>query len=185
MQDSKIIELLFERSENAIVELSKRFSGICFRIAINILGNHEDAEECVNDTYLAVWNAVPPKKPNPLQTFVCRLTRNISINKYIYNSAQKRNGNLDLCLEEIKDCVSGGAAPESELELSELSGYIDAFIDKLSSVNRFLFVRRYWYMDSYDVLSAETGLSEGSIRTRLSRTRASLKKYLISKGVDV
>ncbi len=150
---------------------------------MNILGNKEDADECVNDTFLAVWNAIPPQKPKILKTFVCRIARNISINKYQYNSAEKRNVNFQVCLDEFEECITGGSTPEDEYYVSEIAKYIDEYLDTLSKTNRLIFVRRYWYMDTYEFLSRVTGLSVASIRKRLSRTRNGLKYYLKSKGV--
>lgn len=185
MDDSRIIDLLFERSERAISELSLKYGGICLRVATNVLGNHQDAEECVNDSYLAVWNAIPPKRPNPLLAFVCRLVRNIAINRYEYNSAQKRGGTYDVCLDELQECISSDETVDSEYNANELSRLIDVYLDTLSRVNRMIFVRRYWYMDSFKDISAVSGLSEGAVRTRLSRLRGNLKEFLESRGITV
>lgn len=185
MDDSKIIDLFFERSEKAISELSSKYGGICLKIATNVLRNHQDAEECVNDSFLGVWNAIPPKRPSSLLAFVCRLVRNISINRYEYNSAQKRNGIYDACLDELRDCISHDETAESEYNAHELSRYIDEYLDTLDSTNRMIFVRRYWYMDSFKDISSLSGLSEGAVRTRLSRLRGNLKKSLEGRGIIV
>ena len=185
MDDSKIIDLFFERSEKAISELSLKYGGICLKVATNVLRNHQDAEECVNDSYLSVWNAIPPKRPNPLLAFVCRLVRNISINRYEYNSAQKRKGIYDVCLDELQECISSDETVESEYEASELSDHIDDYLDTLDKINRMIFVRRYWYMDSFKDIASLSGISEGAVRTRLSRLRGQLKLFLESRGVRV
>lgn len=185
MEDSRIIELFFERSEKAIYELSLKYGGICFKIATNILHNHQDAEECVNDSYLGVWNAIPPKTPNPLLAFVCKIVRNISINKYEYNLAQKRNGIYDVCLDELQECISSNETVESEYSANELSRLIDEYLDTLKKTNRMIFVRRYWYMDSLSDIALLSNMSEGAVRTRLSRLRSNLKKFLESRGVVV
>ncbi len=185
MDDSRIIDLFFERSEKAISELSLKYGGICLKVATNVLRNHQDAEECVNDSYLGVWNEIPPKRPNPLLAFVCRLVRNISINRYEYNSAQKRKGIYDVCLDELQECISSNETVESEYSANELSRLIDEHLDTLDNTNRMVFVRRYWYMDSFKDISSASGLSEGAVRTRLSRLRNNLKEFLESRGIIV
>ena len=183
MEDSKIIDLFFDRSESAVVELSNKYRQLCFRIAMNVLGNTEDAEECVNDTFLAVWNAIPPQNPTILKAFVGRIARNISINKYNRNSAEKRNPDFQACLDELGECIAGGLEPEDEYDASQIAKYIDEYLDTLSKTNRLIFVRRYWYMDSYEYLSCVTGLNTSAVRKRLSRNVNGLKDYLRSKGV--
>lgn len=182
MEDSQIINLFFERSEEAITELSDKYGGVCKKIASNLLNNKEDIEECVNDTYLGVWNAIPPKRPESLIAFVCRIVRNISIDKYKRNSTQKRNNTYDICLDELQECISSNKTVEAEFDASELSKTIDEFIDNLNSTNRMLFVRRYWYMDSGHDLSIISGLSDASVRVRLLRIRRELKKFIESRG---
>lgn len=105
MEDSKIIELFFERSEQAIAELSYKYGGVCRKIAFNILNNLQDVEECVNDTYLEAWNSIPPQNPNPLVTYICKITRNIALKKYRYNTAKRRNGFYDISLSELEECI--------------------------------------------------------------------------------
>lgn len=185
MDDRKIINLFFERSEKAIVELSNKYGSVCRKVSMNVLNNHRDVEECVNDAYLGVWNTIPPEKPNPLLAFVCRIVRNISINRYKKNTSQKRKGNYDLCLEELQNCITTQGSIEEDLEETELSSYIDEFLDSLTQINRMLFVRRFWFMDSYEDIAKASGLKEGAIRTRLSRIKADLKKYLEKKGVII
>ena len=185
MDDSRIIELFFEHSEKAISELSSKYGGVCMKIAQNVLNNHQDAEECVNDTYLGVWDTIPPKKPDSLLAYVCRLARNISVNRYKYNSAQKRNGIYDVCISEWDECISSNETAEDRFDTKELSRYIDEFLDTLDKINRMLFVRRYWYLDSIENLASMTRLSAGNVRTRLSRLRDMLKKFLENRGVDV
>lgn len=183
MDDMKIIELFFQRSENAIVELSAKYGSISMRTAYNIVGNYEDAEECVNDSYLGVWNAVPPKTPNPLLAFLLKIVRNISINRCSYNARQKRNNQYYECIDELDYCLASNETVESELEAAELTKNIEAFLDTLNKTNRLIFIRRYWYVDSYESISRMTGLKENAIRTRLSRIRSELKKHLKERGV--
>jgi RNA polymerase sigma factor (sigma-70 family) len=185
MDDSKIIDLFFERSEKAIVELSNKYGSVCLKVSMNILNNYHEAEECVNDSYLGVWNAIPPQKPNPLISFVCRIVRNISINRYKKNNSQKRKSNYDLCLDELENYVSAGNDVEDRYDESELASYIDEYLGSLSKANRMLFVRRFWYMDSYEELASMSGLKEGTIRTRLSRIKSDLKVFLEKRGVTL
>ena len=183
MEDEKIIELLFRRSENAISELSKKYEKICMTISMNILGNKEDAEECINDTYLGVWNSIPPQKPDNLTAFICKITRNLSLKKNTYNSAEKRQGNYGVCIDELSECIPSVNTVESEIESAELSAVIDKFISSLDKTNQFLFVRRYFFSDTYESLAKHTGIKEQAIRTRLSRIRSELKKFLAEKEV--
>lgn len=185
MDDRKIIELFFQRSENAIVELAAKYGSISMSTAYNIVGNHEDAEECVNDSYLGVWNAVPPKSPNPLLAFLLKIVRNISINRCTYNTRQKRNNQYYECIDELDYCLASDETIESELEAAELTKSIEEFLDSLNKINRLIFIRRYWYVDSYESISKLTGLKENAIRTRLSRIRSELKKHLQERGVVI
>lgn len=184
MDDKKIIELFFKRSEKAISELSHKYHPICIKTSLNILGSMEDAEECVNDSYLAVWNKIPPESPNPLLSFLLKITRNISIKRYKYNNAKKRVGNYMECYEELEwTILSNGSTPDEEYEAKVIASYIDDFLDTLNKTNRMIFVRRYWYMDDYERLSSLTGLEENALRTRLSRLREKLRIYLYQRGV--
>ena len=185
MDDTRIIELFFERSERAVSELSTKYGRIVLKIAENTLHNHEDAEECVNDTYLGVWEAIPPQRPNSLLAFVCRIARNISINRYKRGSSRKRGGGYDVCFDELQECISSNETVESRYDAKELSRLIDEFLDTLDKKNRMLFVRRYYYMDPFSDIAAAAGMGEGAVRTRLSRLRGKLKEFLESRGVDV
>ena len=183
MEDTEIIELFFERSDKAVSELSAKYGKTVLRIAKNTLHNHEDAEECVNDTFLGVWNAIPPQRPNCLLAFVCRIARNISINRYKRSS--RKHGAYDVCFDELQECIPSNETAESLYDAGELSRLIDGFLDTLDNKNRMLFVRRYYYMDPFSDLAAAAGIGQGAVRTRLSRLRGKLKEYLESRGVDV
>ncbi len=178
MEDSRIIDLFFERSEKAIYELSKKYGKQCAKLSYSILNNHEDAEECVNDSYLGVWEKIPPKKPNPLLTFVLKIVRNISIDKLRYNTRDKRDSAYTVCIDELSRYPVCGETVESETELKLLTSLINEFLEKTDKTSRIIFVKRYWFMDSYEDISAFTGLSEGAVRTRLSRTRDGLFDFL-------
>lgn len=181
MDDEIIIELFLNRSENAIQKLDERYGKIFKRISMNIVNNEQDAEECVNDTYMCVWNTIPPNKPNPLLAYVCKIVRNISIDCYRHNSAHKRMCNYALCLDEI-DAPDFACSPSEKMELQELSKEINEFIGKLAPIDRVFFVKRYWFMDSYSKISSETGFRVGTIRTRVSRVRNRLYNHLKKAG---
>lgn len=183
MDDGEIIELFFQRSENAINELSAKYGSISMNTAYNIIGNYEDAEECVNDSYLGLWNTIPPKKPDPLLAFLLKIVRNISINKCTYNMRQKRKSQYYECIDELDYCLASNETVESELDAAELTMNIENFLDTLSETNRLIFIRRYWYVDSYKSIAKMTGLRENTIRTRLSRIRLELKKHFKKRGV--
>lgn len=185
MDDSKIIELFYAREEQAIMELSKKYGSVCNRVADNILNNKRDAEECVNDAYLGAWNTIPPQNPNPLLTYVCRIVRNIAINKYHANTAKKRNSHYDVALDELEGCFPDRESVEETLDVQELTQMIDAFLETLPREKRVLFVRRYWYGDSVETLANYFSTSNHNISVRLSRIREKLKKHLVTKGVSV
>lgn len=185
MDDTKIIELFFARSESAIQELSSKYGRLCLSTAQSITGNPQDAQECTNDAYLAVWNAIPPTRPNPLLSFLLKIVRNLSINRAAYNHAQKRYCGYIECIEELQDICSPGTTPEAMYDEMELAKQIAEFVALLDQTNRMLFVRRYWYMDSYEALSAATGLHQGAIRTRISRILKQLRKFLVQRGITL
>lgn len=185
MDDSKIIDLFFERSEQAIIELSSKYGKVFMKISMNILNDVRDAEECVNDSYLGVWNAIPPDRPNPLLAYVCRIVRNISINRYKYNNAKKRRTNYGVCLDELDYCLNSFGSIEDGIETSVLSLYIEEFLESLDEVNRMIFIRRFWYMDSYKDIAKAASLKEGTIRVRIMRVKSDLENYLEKKGVII
>ena len=185
MDDSKIIELFYERSEQAIVELSKKYGDTCHKIAFNILKNDLDAQECVNDTYLGAWNTIPPQRPNPLRAYICRIARNIAIKRYHQNTAKKRNSYYDVALDELEDCLSSGDSVEDEVSTAELTKMIDDFLDGLDKTNRVMFVRRYWFSESVSEIAALFKMNSHTVTVRLSRTRERLRRYLIERGVTI
>ena len=185
MEDSKIISLFFERSEQAIEELDRKHGPAVKRTAANILKDRLDVEECVSDTYLRTWNSIPPQAPNPLASYVCRIAHNLAIDRYHTNTAEKRNGKYDLVLDEIEECIPSGMSVETELEAKELGASINRFLSSLSKEDRFLFVRRYWYADSVSDLAAMTHGSPNRISVRLFRLREKLRNTLMKEGLLV
>ena len=183
MDDSQIIELFYERSERAIVELSKKYGSVCTKVADNILGNRLDAEECVNDAYLGAWNTIPPQNPNPLLSYVCRIVRNLAVKRYHANTAAKRNSIYDVALDEFENCFPTAESADDEFNAKELTRIIDDFLGTLDRENRIMFVRRYWYSDSVADIAEFFNTSSHNVSVRLSRTREKLKKYLVKEGV--
>lgn len=184
MDDRKLIALLWARSEQALVLLERKFGSRLLATARNILGSHEDAEETVNDTYLAVWNIIPPENPNPLAAFVYKIGRNLALKRYRHNTAQKRDSAYQISLEELAGCIPGPCLEEG-FDARELGRLIDAYLDTLSPVNRNLFLRRYWFGDSVKDLSKAFWLTQNNTAVRLSRIRGGLKDYLLKEGYDV
>lgn len=185
MEDEKIVDLYWERFETAITETSKKYGRYCTKIAFNILANDEDAEESVNDTYLAAWNTMPPSRPNKLSAFLGRITRNIALDKYDYYKAKKRSNEFDLILSELGDCVSAPDNVEADYEAGEAAKNISLFLHGLDTGNRHIFIRRYWYSDSILELAERFDMSESKVKSMLFRTRNKLKKYLEKEDIMV
>ncbi len=185
MTDEEIIGLFFERSEQAISELSKSHGEAVRRVALNILGDPADAEECVNDTWLGAWNSIPPQRPSPLRTFVCRIARNLAVKRYHADHALKRNSGYDQALDELAGIVPDRVRTEDEVAARELAGIINAFLDTLPYRDRFLFVRRYWYADPLPEAARMAGMSYGAAAVRLFRVREKLRKLLLKEGVPI
>lgn len=182
MDDNEIIALFYARSEQAIIELSNKYGKLCKHIAKNILCNDQDADECVNDAYLGVWNSIPPQKPYPLSTYIFRIVRNISIAKYHANTAVKRNSHYDIALEELENCLCSPVTVESALSARELPRLIDRFLDSLDVRSRVMFVRRYWYGDSVNEIAEKFQIRPNTVSVQLSRIRDKLHNFLSKEG---
>ena len=185
MTDEEIIDLFFERSEQAISELAKKHGAAVSRVAFNILNNEEDAKECVNDTWLGAWNSIPPNRPDPLRPYVCKIARNLAVKRYHANSAKKRNSQYDLALEELAECVPDSSTLEDIVAAKELAEIINRFLETLSYEDKFVFMRRYWYADSLPEIAEMSGMSYSSVAVRLHRVKGKLKKRLLKEGVPV
>lgn len=181
MHDEKILELLFDRAEQSIEALRKRFGSGLFGLAMRILENPQDAEEAVSDTYLAVWDAIPPARPQPLTPYVYKICRNTALKKLRSRAAQKRSSGYELSLEELADILPGDTL-EEQLDAKALGKAISAFLDTLNSNDRVLFVRRYWFGDSVTDLARQRLTSPGNLSVRLHRIRQKLKDYLNKEG---
>ena len=185
MQDSKIIDLFFERSEQAITELSLKYEKLCKQISINILGNEEDALECINDSYLGVWNTIPPKRPDNLKYYLCRIVRNNALKKFHSNTAVKRNSFYDIALQELEECIPDENNFEKELTSAEITKLIDCFLAMQKKENRIIFIRRYFFSDSISDISKRMGMSENNISVRLNRMRNNLRNHLEKEGIEI
>lgn len=181
MNDRKITELFLSRADTAIYTLAQVYGRQLQQIALNILGSVRDAQECVNDTYLAIWNAIPPNQPDPLCAYVFRTCRNIAAKRLRSNSAQKRNASYDLSLDELADCIGSDDMLQA-ISARELGQSIDAFLDTLSKENRMIFLRRYWFGDSVKSIAQRMQLTENTVSVRLNRIRGRLKEHLTKEG---
>lgn len=180
MTDSEIISLLFSREEQGLRQTKEKYGKLLFSLSKNILASDEDAAECENDTYFALWKSVPPKEPDPLSAFLCRIAKNLSLKRLREKTALKRTG-ITVPLDELGEAV-GCDELQRHLDAKRLGKLIDSFLDTLDSENRRLFVKRYWFCCDTSALAAEFGLSENTVHKRLSRTRQKLKAYLIKEG---
>ena len=169
MDDLKIIDLYFERDENAIKETEKKYGRLCLNIATNIIGNIEDAKECVNDTYLGVWNAIPPARPNNFTAFICKIARNISLKKWAFLTCEKRNSDMLVSLSELEN----------------IGKLISEFLLSEKENARNIFIRKYYFFDTISDIANRYSFTESKIKSILYRTRTKLKEYLIEKGVSI
>lgn len=184
MEDSRIIDLLFERNQSGISEITLKYGKLLFRTSDNILHCKEDARECVNDTYLAAWNTIPPNKPNPLTSFLCRIVRNLSLKKLRDKTTLKRNA-ITVPLDELAEAIGVDEAFEKSNDAKMLGEAIDRFLDSIDKESRVVFVRRYWFCDEIAEISSQTGIAESNVYQKLSRTRKRLKAFLEKEGVKV
>lgn len=183
MDDSAIVQLYFDRSEDAISETDRKYGPYCYTIAHNILANKEDAEESVSDTYLAAWNTMPPRRPSILSTFLGKITRRLSIDRWRIRTAYKRGGGeLPLALDELSECVSGGETPEQTLMRRQLALRFNQFLQGLPETERSVFLCRYWYVDSIAQIAAQFGFTESKVTSMLHRTRGKLRTWLQKEG---
>jgi RNA polymerase sigma-70 factor (ECF subfamily) len=186
MDDPKIVQLYWDRDEQAIPATADKYGRYCTAIARNILGSNEDAEECVNDTYLNAWNSMPPHRPSVLSTFLGKITRNLSFNRYKHNTADKRGGGeTTAVLDELLEIVSDTDSVEQEINRKELVKAIDTFLGTLSADKRGIFICRYWYFDSISTIASSFGMTENNVSVNLNRTRLKLHNYLLERGFEL
>lgn len=184
MEDTQIMELYFARSEQAIVETDTKYGGYCYSIAYNILVCREDAEESVSDTYLAAWKAMPPRRPAMLATFLGKITRHLSIDRWRSRNAYRRGGGeMVIALEELGECAAGGEGPEQAVQRKALVAAINRFLETLPETERSVFLCRYWYLDSLADTAEHFGFTESKVKSMLHRTRGKLRTQLEKEGL--
>ena len=183
MEDERIVMLYWERNEAAIRESATKYGGYCYTVAYHVLHSHEDADECVNDTWNSAWRAIPPEKPTRLRAFLARITRNIAIDRYRRDSAQKRSAEVESAIDEYWECVPNGDAPiGDEVALREA---INSFLASLDARTRVIFMRRYWYSMSVKDIAQGMRLSQDHVSVILHRTRSKFRDYLTKEGIFV
>lgn len=184
VEDLQIIELYFARDERAIEETSNRYGRYCFAVANNILSDEPESEECVNDTYMRTWNAIPPTRPAIFRSFLAKITRNLALDRVEKRNAEKRGGRVAESLDELSECVGGPDGFEA-LEVKELAKIINEELKAESELSRNIFIRRYFYLDSIAEISKKYFIKESKVKTLLYRTRQRLAKRLLKEGVSV
>ena len=186
MEDNEIIELYWQRSEIAIKETDGKYGKYCKSIVQNILQNKEDTEECVNDTWLHTWNAIPTERPYEFRTWLGRIARNLAFDRYRKRTAKKRGGReVDILMSELEECIPSAQTVEKELEDAELASFINNFLKEQKKESRMIFVRRYYYSDSIKQIAERFGISESKVKSSLFRIRNGLKVYLEKEGITI
>ena len=186
MEDDRIIDLYWERDQGAITETASKYGGFLWNISWNILRSHGDAEECVNDTYLRTWNAIPPARPTAFRAWLGRITRNLSLDRWKQSKAEKRGGDrVEVLLGELDDCLPAPNETEKHLEDQEIAALISAFLRTLPKENRLMFLRRYWYGEAVSDIAARLNCGEPRVKSALHRTRKALRAYLENEGVAI
>lgn len=185
MEDGQIIELYWNRDQRAIQETDGKYGKLLGGIAWNLLRSREDSEECVNDTYLRAWEAIPPTRPGFLRTWLGQITRNLSLDRWKKRGAEKRGGGAELLLGELEDCLPAPGGPERAVEDGELAAALSAFLRGLSREGRAMFLRRYWYGESVAEVARALGCGEGKVKSSLFRSRKALRAFLEKEGIAV
>ena len=183
MEDKKITEMFLNREESAISELTKKYGRLFRNLAFNVVGNEEDAEECVNDSCMEIWNAIPPANPDILLAFACKIVRRVSINRLRFNIRQKRNCDMTVPIEELSECLSGTDEMEHLVNSTHFKEVINVFLHSLDEDSRNLFVKRYFFFESLESLAEHFGVSENKISVRLHRIRKKLALKLKEEGI--
>ncbi|MCH5320510.1 MAG: sigma-70 family RNA polymerase sigma factor [Eubacterium sp.] len=185
MTDKQIIDMLFGRDDKAIAELNNSYGSLFRQLAGNILADYEDVEDCINDTYFKVWNSIPPKNPEYLCAYVCKIVRNNALNMLKAKTSQKRGSNNTVPLAELEECLPSQSTVDESIDEKHLTELLNSWLMKQNELSRRLFVRRYFAMESVEELSKSCSMSKNSVSVKLHRLRNSLKKYLESEGISV
>lgn len=184
MDDSAIIELYFRRCETAISETDNKYGRLCRSLAFAILKNCEDMEECLNDTYLSVWNDIPPTRPNNFMAYICKIVRNLSLKRVDYNKAMKRNEDLNISFSELEDILPD-ALIIPEIENEDIGKMISTFLRSQKPDVRNVFIRKYWFFDSVSDIAERYSFTESKVKNMLYHTRIKLKEFLRKEGVEI
>lgn len=186
VNDAEIIELYFARDEQAIVSTQEKYGKYCFHIALNILFDREDSEECVNDTWMRTWNAIPPRRPDKMQIFLGTITRNLAFDRYKSRRAQKRGGgNIEVALDELSECIPSADTIEELMVAAELEQMIHGFLRSLPEKECNVFLRRYWYVEEYQEIADRYRMNLNTVKSLLFRVRGKLKAYLEQEGIVI
>ena len=186
MEDEKILDLFFERNEQGIQEAQSKYGHYLTTVSFNILKNHEDTEECLNDTWIRAWNAIPPERPRLLKAYLTKIIRNLSLNRIKEQNAKKRGGGeYDLALEEIAEFLPDSRGVEDEIEGILLKDTIEAFLLTLNKKQRVVFMQRYYFLESVLSIAEKNGMTESGVKTTLFRVRNRLKEYLEKEGISL
>lgn len=185
MDDKNIVDLYLQRDEMAVKETQTKYGSYCYTIANNILSIHEDAEECVNDTWVSAWNKIPPIIPKSLKAFLGKIVRDISLSRYRANHAMKRYSGMEIMLAELEECIPSEFDVQKKLDQQELSDLINGWLGSLSRVDRVLFIKRYYYGETVKDLAKLQACTENQMAQRMLKMRNNLKSFLIFKGVSL
>lgn len=185
MDDYQITELFWSRSQHAPEELQNKYGGFLFRLAMNLLSDRQDSEECVNDTYLRVWNSIPPNRPQNLRLYAGRITRNLALDRIRMRQTEKRNGTQSALLDELEECIPCAETVETSYRYRLLVQEINRYVDTLDDRHAYLFVRRYWYGEELAEIAKKAGIPERTVATYLYRMRKELKIRLEKAGIQV
>lgn len=184
MEDEEIVQLIWDREEQGLRALSDKYNNYCYTISKRIVHRVEDAQECVNDTWLRIWHTIPPHRPHVLCGFLAKIVRNLSLNRYRDLHTGKRGGaNVELALEELQECISDGKRVEERMEQRALTEAITVFLRKQSERNRVIFLQRYFYMASIREIANGLGMKEGTVKSVLSRMRGELRAWLEREAI--
>ncbi len=184
IDDSAITELFYKRDENAIAHAEQKYKKLCMRIALNILTNEEDSEECVNDTLLGVWNSIPPARPDDLRAYICKIARNTALKRLRFNNAEKRSLDKAVSLSEIEDIIPDDKL-RPDISNEEIGKLISRFLETQKPQSRMVFVKKYWFFESIDDIAKQFSFSESKVKNILYRMRNKLRDYLEKEGVEI
>ena len=185
MDDSKIVELYVQRKEEALSKTEEKYGKYCHYVANNILNSHEDSEECVNDTYLRTWHAIPPSIPENFKAFIGKITRNLALDVYDKNHAHKRNDAIELIFDELAEIISDDSSDTVLVEDIALKTALNGFLSSLDKTKRTIFLQRYWYLSSVKDIAEKNRISENGVKVTLMRLRTKFKKYLEKEGIKL